>query len=156
MKERQRVREDSCFWSHNELLIRHEVRKRKKEEKRKLSRAHHSSWAGGAGQVCFLFLIFFMTDCPFKLLASLILLYHFPGPGMGIPETTGEEIASISRHGDMMLTYGRVNVMSRWWADKYIFDKYMCIMGLTTVGCESLKVCQSFQRLHLAFDKLRN
>lgn len=56
-------------------------KKRKKKTKAILSRSHHSYLSGRAWQVCFLFLIFFMTDCPFKLLASLILLYQFQAPG---------------------------------------------------------------------------
>ena len=86
-KKKKKARENSCFgltmnYSSTVKWVR---KKTRKKEKRKLSRAHHSSWAGGAGQVCFLFLIFFMTDCPFKRLASLILLYHFQGPGMSMP-----------------------------------------------------------------------
>lgn len=76
-KNQKNEEREQLFCSYNELLIHHEV----SAEKRKLSRAHHSSCAGGARQVCFLFLIFFMTDCPFTLLASLILLYYFQVQG---------------------------------------------------------------------------
>lgn len=60
-----------------------------------------------------------MTDCPFKRLASLILLYHFQGPGMSIPLTTSEETVSISSHCDnIKLTNGHVYSMLYWQADK--------------------------------------
>lgn len=53
-----------------------------------------------------------MTDCPFTLLASLILLYHFQTRGKGTPQTTTEDVASSSRHYDSInLTDGPVNFM---------------------------------------------
>lgn len=53
-----------------------------------------------------------MTDCPFTLLASLILLYHFQTGGKGTPQTTAEDVASSSRHRDSInLTDGHVNFM---------------------------------------------
>lgn len=43
--------------------------------------SHHSYLSGETWQVRFLFLIFFMTDSLFKLLASLIQLHHIQAPG---------------------------------------------------------------------------
>lgn len=76
-KNKKMKKENSCF----ALTMNYSSTMKWAQKKRKLSRAHHSSCAGGARQVCFLFLIFFMTDCPFTLLASLILLYYFQVQG---------------------------------------------------------------------------
>lgn len=45
------------------LPIHHEV---KEAEKNTLKSAHHSFMAGDVEQLCFLLLIYFMTDCPFS------------------------------------------------------------------------------------------